>query len=690
MVFTLFSLFSLGSLHAGGTFTPAYGTTTASDFTNNVLIPKFKIQYGADGSATDVSAVNPFPITVVSTPFISNYALESGGHIQAIDLTLSTQLDVLLSTRASESTLSLFKTANHTDLLGVQTRLDTSNANLGTANSNLVTIQGKQDTGNASLSSIDAKLTSPLSVAQSGVWTTGRTWSLLNTTDSVNAVQAGVWNINNISGTISLPTGAATAANQATANASLSSIDSKLTSPIAVSQSGFWDVRNITGSVSLPANAAQETGGHLAQIDADLDVALSTRASAANQTNGSQKAQQVDAAGAVVGPVQVNGGVNHLPVYLPLDVASGTQNITTQDIGSVTTTGYANQSFILGTPTVGSVATLTVNSIQTVMAEIKGIWTGTLAIEVSSDSGSTWVPRGVHVVGTAIFSSSVTANVLGSLNASAKTNVRVRATTAMTGTAQVSFLVSDNPSNIYVANPVKLVDSSSTTSNTQMNIKAASTAAVATDTSIVVALNPGTPLNLPTGASTAALQTTGNSSLSSIDTDIDVALSTRASLANQTNGTQKSQVVDGSGNVQPSGDVAARALFVKATDGTNTAAVKAASTPAAATDPAIVVTMSPNAAFASPALTANAPAAASVGVASAQAVAVNASRKGLILVNTSNKTISCGFGSAAVLNSGLTLFPGGAYNMTSFDINGSAVNCIASGAASNLSIQEYQ
>ncbi len=72
-----------------------------------------------------------------------------------------------------------------------------------------------QNTGNASLSSIDSKLTSPLTVTgpltdtqlraspvpisgtiaatQSGTWTTGRTWSLLNTTDSVNAVQSGTW-----------------------------------------------------------------------------------------------------------------------------------------------------------------------------------------------------------------------------------------------------------------------------------------------------------------------------------------------------------------------------------------------------------------------------------------------------------------------------------------------------------------
>ncbi len=39
--------------------------------------------------------------------------------------------------------------------------------------------------------------------------------------------------------------------------------------------------------------------------------------------------------------------------------------------------------------------------------------------------------------------------------------------------------------------------------------------------------------------------------------------------ANQTNGTQKSQTVDGSGNVQPAGDVPARSIQTEITDGTN-------------------------------------------------------------------------------------------------------------------------
>jgi hypothetical protein len=63
-----------------------------------------------------------------------------------------------------------------------------------------------------------------VSAVQSGTWTTGRTWTLASGTDSVSAVQSGTWNINNISGTISLPTGAATSALQTTGNTSLATI----------------------------------------------------------------------------------------------------------------------------------------------------------------------------------------------------------------------------------------------------------------------------------------------------------------------------------------------------------------------------------------------------------------------------------------------------------------------------------
>jgi hypothetical protein len=89
------------------------------------------------------------------------------------------------------------------------------------------------------------------------------------------------------------------------------------------------------------------------------------------------------------------------------------------------------------------------------------------------------------------------------------------------------------------------------------------------------------------------------------------------------------------------------------------------------------------------ALTASSPTAATVGTGSAQAVATNSNRKGLVLTNTSVNTISLGLGATAVLNSGITLLPGSVFVMDEYTFSTAAINAIASAAASNLAIQEY-
>jgi len=75
---------------------------------------------------------------------------------------------------------------------------------------------------------------------------------LTSASDSIAAVQSGTWNITNVSGTVSLPTGAATAAKQL-ADGHNVTVDN---ATIAVTQSGQWDITDISGTVSLPTGAA--------------------------------------------------------------------------------------------------------------------------------------------------------------------------------------------------------------------------------------------------------------------------------------------------------------------------------------------------------------------------------------------------------------------------------------------------
>lgn len=145
-----------------------------------------------------------------------------------------------------------------------------------------------QTTGNTSLSSIDTKLPAlgqALAATSVPVVLTAAQLTTLTPLSTIAATQSGTWNINNISGTVSLPTGASTSALQTTGNTSVASIDTKtpalgqalaaasvpvvLTaaqittitplSTIAVTQSGTWNITNISGTVSLPTGASTET-----------------------------------------------------------------------------------------------------------------------------------------------------------------------------------------------------------------------------------------------------------------------------------------------------------------------------------------------------------------------------------------------------------------------------------------------
>lgn len=90
--------------------------------------------------------------------------------------------------------------------------------------------------------------------------------------------------------------------------------------------------------------------------------------------------------------------------------------------------------------------------------------------------------------------------------------------------------------------------------------------------------------------------------------------------------------------------------------------------------------------------TASAPSSVSVGVASALAVAANASRKGLVLTsllgNTGRISLSLVAASPAVVDSGMILLPGDSFTMDAFTFTVSQINAISNVAAQTLSIQE--
>lgn len=101
---------------------------------------------------------------------------------------------------------------------------------------------------------------------------TGRTWSLLSSTDSIGAVEQGAWNITNITGTVSLPQGASTAALQTSENTTLSTISSQLPahsvySVKVVSGNTTLQIRTGAGVLHAIVVGANSTGGTIIVYD---------------------------------------------------------------------------------------------------------------------------------------------------------------------------------------------------------------------------------------------------------------------------------------------------------------------------------------------------------------------------------------------------------------------------------------
>lgn len=160
--------------------------------------------------------------------------------------------------------------------------------------------------------------------------------TLSGTTSDVNAYQAGTWNLNNISGTISLPTGAAT-------EATLSSLDTKVTTSvngILVDGSG---VTQPISAASLPLPSGASTS--------------------AAQTDGSQKTQIVDSLGNVV---STTGNA------LDVNIASGSIVATNPSVSN-TAALVPVQATYVGANQSGNLVGLTLDSASNLNSNVQKI-----------------------------------------------------------------------------------------------------------------------------------------------------------------------------------------------------------------------------------------------------------------------------------------------------------------------------
>lgn len=202
-----------------------------------------------------------------------------------------------------------------------------------------------QTTGNTSLATIATNTTNAgTPTLQSGSTTavTQATAANLNATVvgtgtfATQAAQSGTWNITNVSGTVSLPTGAATSAKQPA---------------LGTAGTASADVITVQGIASM---TALKVDGSAVTQPVSGTVTVTGVATATNQTGGGQKTQVVDGSGNVIGStsnaLDVNiksGGFNGVVTNAGTFATQSTLSAGTNYIGKVRITDGTNDVSLL-------------------------------------------------------------------------------------------------------------------------------------------------------------------------------------------------------------------------------------------------------------------------------------------------------------------------------------------------------
>jgi len=162
--------------------------------------------------------------------------------------------------------------------------------------------------------------------------------------------------------------------------------------------------------------------------------------------------------------------------------------------------------------------TIACNGSGTVGAQISGTWTGTIIVE-GSVNGVSWIANPSVSMSTGVPSSTYTSNEIIQINCSGLFQVRLRGNTVASGTAVISLISNQSTGVVMIENSIpagnNVIGRTILTDGTNSAVvKPPSTAPVLADPAVVVSLSPNTASG---GLSTSALQTTGNSILTSID-----------------------------------------------------------------------------------------------------------------------------------------------------------------------------
>jgi hypothetical protein len=480
-------------------------------------------------------------------------------------------------------------TANGNFLVGIaglkQFRLIMSSYTSGTASIayNISVRESGQQTGNLI---VDANNNGPVTVKQANTAPVATDMAL------VVAISPNSPTLATSVSSLPLPTGASTAALQTTGNATLTTISGQLPATLGAKTVANSTSVNIASDQTVPVSAAAlplPSGAATSALQTSGNSTLTTISGQLPTTLGTKT---------TANSVAVNIASDQI---VPVSGTITAAQSTAANLAATVTQGPAGAS---AWKVDGSAVT------QPISATALPLPTGaaTSANLTTVGSQTTKINDGTN---TATVKAASTSPVITDTSL-------VVAISPNTATLPISAASLPLPSGAATAANLTTIGSQTSKINDGTNtaaVKAASTAAVAADPALVVAISPNNTLNinasalpLPSGASTAALQTSGNSTLTTISSQLPTTLGTKTTANSIAINIASDQTVPVSAIALPLPTGAATsanlttlgAQTTKINDGTNTAAVKAASTAALATDSALVVAISPNSPFTLP------------------------------------------------------------------------------------------
>src|SRR5215469_9170491 len=327
------------------------GSGTAITSTGGALDINIKSGGGSGGTSSNFGTTFPTAGTAAGAEYLSAAPTLTSGQMVALQTDVNGNLKVNIQagagsggTAMADSAAFTFATTQGTPAFGVFQTTATNNALTNcqagawqmTANRagfvNLRNAAGTELATSGAPLRVDPTGTTTQPVSGTVTVTQGTAANLNATvTGTVAATQSGTWNINNISGTVSLPTGAATSAGQPTA-ATLGSTTSGQTGNLslgAVTTAAPTYVTGQTNALSLTTAGALRVDGSGSTQPVSGTVTV-TQATAANLN------------ATVTGTVTANQGgtwnINNISgtVSLPTGAATSANQPTAAAIGSTT------------------------------------------------------------------------------------------------------------------------------------------------------------------------------------------------------------------------------------------------------------------------------------------------------------------------------------------------------------------